>query len=131
MHLFRPDFGKAELAQGLTSILNGSCGLSIAPVCGSQADALLQYLKPVVGDLPEGLDVRSFAAYQNHLAAHPLPLNVGTLVGMGTLRACVAGFDDRELTAEEYRQLHHLLETSLASGAVAVSLGLGYAPECF
>ena len=37
---FRPDFGKAELAQGLTTVLNGSCGLSIAPVCGKHTEAL-------------------------------------------------------------------------------------------
>ena len=29
--LFRPGFGRAELAQGLTTIVNGNCGLSLAP----------------------------------------------------------------------------------------------------
>lgn len=129
--VFRPGYGKAELAQGLTTVINGCCGLSIAPVCGEHTAALLQYLGPIVGSLPAGLDVSSFAAYQQSLSAYPLPLNVGTLVGMGTLRACVAGFEDRELTDEEYRNLHKLLEESLSGGAVGVSLGLGYAPECF
>ena len=50
---------------------------------------------------------------------------------MGTLRACVAGFRDGPLTEEEYRQLHTLLERALEDGALGVSLGLGYAPECF
>ena len=129
--VFRPDFGKAELAQGLTTILNGNCGLSIAPVCGGHRDALLQYLAPITGHLPAELDVSAFSAYRRCLAAHPLRLNVGTLVGMGTLRACVAGFDDRELTQAEYHQLHVLLDNALSDGAVSVSLGLGYAPECF
>ena len=29
--VFRPGFGRAELRQGLTSIVNGNCGLSLAP----------------------------------------------------------------------------------------------------
>ena len=53
------------------------------------------------------------------------------LAGMGTLRALVAGFDDAPLTDGQYRELHRLVERSLADGAVGVSLGLGYAPECF
>ena len=50
---------------------------------------------------------------------------------MGTLRANVAGFADGELDDGQYRQLHALLESALADGALGVSLGLGYAPECF
>ena len=61
----------------------------------------------------------------------PLPLHTEMLAGMGTLRACAAGFEDRALTDDEYRKLHALLERTLADGAVGVSLGLGYAPECF
>ena len=50
---------------------------------------------------------------------------------MGTLRANVAGFADGELSDAQFRRLHTLLETALADGALGVSLGLGYAPECF
>ena len=32
--LFRPGYGRAELAQGLTTVLNGNCGLSLAPLAG-------------------------------------------------------------------------------------------------
>ena len=33
--IFRPGFGDAELCQGLTTIINGNCGLSAAPSGGS------------------------------------------------------------------------------------------------
>lgn len=130
--LFSPDFGKAELAQGLTTILNGNCGLSMAPVTGPYQKDVLRYLAPIVGQSSsQGLDFSSLAAYRDAAAQTAPRLNIGTLVGMGTLRACVAGFRASSLSQEEYRQLYALLERALADGALGVSLGLGYAPECF
>ena len=129
--LFSPDYGKAELAQGLTTVLNGNCGLSLAPAVGPHRDELLRYLVPIVGSLPEGRDFPTLADYRAQASTVPQRLNNGMLVGMGTLRACAAGFRDAPLTDGEYRRLHALLERSLADGAVGVSLGLGYAPECF
>ena len=129
--LFRPGYGRAELAQGLTTVLNGNCGLSLAPVSGPHRAAALRYLAPIVGAIPEGRDFPTLADYRAQAAQVPLALNAGMLVGMGTLRACVTGFEDRPLTDGEYRELHRLLEQALADGALGVSLGLGYAPECF
>ena len=53
------------------------------------------------------------------------------LVGMGTLRGCAAGFYDGKLNDEEYAFIRKLLQEGLEQGALGVSLGLGYAPECF
>lgn len=129
--LFRPGYGRAELAQGLTTVLNGNCGLSLAPVAGPHRTAALRYLAPIVGAIPEGRDFPTLKDYRIQAAQVPLALNAGMLVGMGTLRACAAGFEDRPLTDGEYRRLHRLLEQALADGALGISLGLGYAPECF
>ena len=52
--LFSPDFGQAELAQGLTTLINGNCGLSLAPVEGPHRQAVLDYLGPIVGEMPAG-----------------------------------------------------------------------------
>lgn len=127
--LFRPDFGQAELRQGLTTIVNGNCGLSLAPVSGLHRTAVLEYLAPIVGRAEE--DFPLLADYRRQANASPLPLNAGMLAGMGVLRACAAGFRDGPLTEDEYRRIHAALEEALADGALGVSLGLGYAPECF
>lgn len=127
--VFRPGFGRAELAQGLTTIISGNCGLSIAPVSGPYRDAVLDYLTPITGKVEEMFP--TLADYRARVEQAGLPLNAGMLVGMGTLRACAAGFQEGELTGSEYRKLHAALERALADGAVGVSLGLGYAPECF
>lgn len=129
--LFRPGYGRAELAQGLTTVLNGNCGLSLAPVGGEHQEETLAYLSPIVGALPQGRSFPTMGEYLRQAGTVPLPLNVGMLVGMGTLRAHVAGFAGGALTDEQLHALHTLLEQSLADGALGVSLGLGYAPECF
>ena len=128
---FRPDYGKAELSQGLTSVINGNCGLSMAPVQGDFRREILDYLAPVVGDMPEGCDFSTIGEYTAQLSHTRQRIHNGMLVGMGTLRGCAAGFRDGELTEEEYRFIHKMLEQGLAEGALGVSLGLGYAPECF
>ncbi len=129
--LFRSDYGQAELAQGLTTVLNGNCGLSLAPVDGPHREETLNYLSPIVGAAPGGRKFPTLADYRAQAAGVPLRLNAGMLVGMGTLRANAAGFRAGALTDDEYRVLHALLEQALSDGALGVSLGLGYAPECF
>ena len=120
--------GRAELAQGLTTILNGNCGLSPAPVTGPNLQAVLDYLAPITGP---GEAFPTLADYRARLTAARPALNAGMLAGMGTLRACAAGFGAGPLSGEAYRAIHAALERALADGALGVSLGLGYAPECF
>lgn len=69
------------------------------------------------------------AGYFRSLPA--LPLNVAMLVGAGTLRADAAGYQLTELADGHFAAIHRQMERSLADGALGVSLGLGYAPECF
>lgn len=126
--MLRPDHGRAELAQGLTTILNGNCGLSLAPVEGPHRQAVLDYLAPITGPAEP---FPTLADYRARLTAVHPALNAGMLVGMGTLRACAAGFEDRPLSDGDYRSIHTALERALGDGALGVSLGLGYAPECF
>ena len=89
MAAFRDNFGQLELSQGLTTVINGNCGMSAAPVDKGNK-GLLNYLRPVIGDI--------------------LPY---------------------VSTEDETRKFRKILERELASGAMGVSLGLGYAPECF
>lgn len=129
--LFRPGYGEAEIRQGLTTVVNGNCGLSMAPVHGPHADGLRAYLLPITGAAPDGVDCSSVASYLRAVDHTPQYLHNGFLVGMGTLRAAIAGLGDGSLTDSQYRQLHQQMETALSEGALGVSLGLGYAPECY
>ena len=126
---FRPGFGAWELCQGLTTIVNGNCGLSAAPFGQANAAAIRAYLQPITGTLPAALDSGSLAGYFRSLP--PLPVNMGMLVGAGTLRADAAGYELTELNDGHFSAIHRAMEKALADGALGVSLGLGYAPECF
>ena len=126
---FRPGFGEWELCQGLTTIVNGNCGLSAAPFGPDNETALRAYLQPITGPLPPELDTRSMAGYFRSLPA--LPLNAGMLVGAGTLRADAAGYQLTALEDGHFAAIRRQMEQALADGALGVSLGLGYAPECF
>jgi N-acyl-D-aspartate/D-glutamate deacylase len=128
--VLRPGYGPTDLFQGVTTIANGNCGLSLAPQFGPHTGDIAAYLHPVTGDFDE-TPVSSLTAYHKALEQHGLPVNVLTLAGGGTIRATVAGFSKVRLEDDDYKAIHALLEKTLQEGAGGVSLGLGYAPECF
>ena len=128
--LFRPGYGDCDLFQGITTIGNGNCGLSLAPQAGPFREAIGGYLKPVTGDFT-GIPVDTFGAYMSALKEQALPVNALMLAGSGTIRASVAGFQKLRLADEDFAAIHQRLEQALADGAGGVSLGLGYAPECY
>ena len=76
--LFRPNFGRAELAQGLTTLVGGNCGMSLAPLAGAHAPAVRSYLAPITGAfrgravlrVPCGLFCRSGANAANREQRH-------------------------------------------------------------
>lgn len=129
--VFRPDFGKLELKQGLTTIINGNCGLSAAPVAGHYCRSVLEYLHPITGEIGEEVPLDAMANYLKKAQAIGPPIHVGMLAGCGTVRAAVAGYACQHLAAGQMQQVQQHLQCALHEGALGLSLGLGYAPECF
>ena len=129
--VFRDSFGRAELSQGLTTLVNGNCGMSLAPLFGTHADECAKYLAPITGEIPLELRFESIGGYFKAALERGLPLSCAELIGMGTLRTLAAGFGTGDLSPFELRDLHYHMEKALADGACGVSLGLGYAPEIF
>ena len=91
-----PASARRELCRGLTTIVNGNCGLSAAPFGGAHGDAIRDYLRPITGAIPPELVTDTLAGYFACLPA--LPVNVGMLVssrrapgGRGRVRAGASG----------------------------------------
>ncbi len=128
--VLRPGFGELELRQGLTTVVNGNCGMSAAPFGPAHREETLRYLRPVIG-ADAGVPTDSVEAYLTAVEAARPPIHVGLLAGSGVLRADAAGFTDGALTPEQLRTVRRGMERALADGALGISLGLGYAPDCF
>ena len=111
--LFRPHFGELELKQGLTTIVNGNCGLSVTPCAGAYKKEIEAYLTPVAGTLPENADFSSLASYLCAAKKTPSPINPAMLAGSGTIRACAAGFGTPELA--RYWQMPTRISASCAA----------------
>ena len=129
MAAFRPSFGEAELMQGLTTIINGNCGMGPAPV--EKGSGLEGYLRPVLGDMHPMADTCSANGYLASLERASIPLNIGMLTGCGTIWAGILGYGGRHPDVDDFARFYSILERELSAGTLGVSLGLGYAPECF
>ncbi len=127
--LFQEDFGELEVRQGLTTIINGNCGLSIIPCPTRYREEIHNFLKPVIGSVGKDLLFDDFASYRKEVEKKPLPINVGMLIGNGTIRAAVKGYETGKLSDTEKEIARDYLKNSLEAGALGVSLGIVYAPE--
>lgn len=113
---------------GVTTILGGFCGFSIAPLSKEAAPYLLNMLSRVEGmpvtSLKEGVpwDWESFGDYLSRLDGK-VGLNVGFLAGHSALRRVVMGERavGEKATVEELQAMCALLKQSLEEGALGFS----------
>ncbi|KKK70030.1 hypothetical protein LCGC14_2928100, partial [marine sediment metagenome] len=82
---------EGKILQGITTEVNGNCGLSAAPLIKEAAARREADLKEY--RIPERWG--SFREYFNILAERGPALNYATLVGHGNIRASVMGYVDR------------------------------------
>ncbi|WP_308588639.1 amidohydrolase family protein [uncultured Oscillibacter sp.] len=127
--VFRPNFGEVEVRQGITSIVNGQCGLSIAPCPEEHRAEIFSFLNTIVGSIDPGIPFHTFAEYTAQVKKQPLPINVGCCVGNGTVRSATNGFANGKLSPDKVRIAQEHIRASIEAGALGVTLGLVYAPE--
>ncbi|MCQ6563240.1 N-acyl-D-amino-acid deacylase family protein [Paenibacillus mendelii] len=120
-----------KLQQGVTTEVVGNCGLAPAPYLAPYADALQQYVQPVLGSTPWAWSWQSVEAYIGLLARSAISENVATYVAHGALRIAVMGFEKRPATTQELQRMKMMLEEGMKAGAIGLSIGLLYAPGSY
>jgi len=89
------------------------------------------YARQGVATLIEGQDGSSplpLGPFLEKVAALPPALNLGMLVGQGTIRARVIGLENRKATPEEIARMCDLTRQAMQEGALGLSTGLFYVP---
>jgi len=110
----------AKLSQGITTVVTGNCGISLAPYRTPQA------LPPLTLLGAESFRYPTMAAYRAAVQAARPALNVAALVGHTTLRFATMPDLSRAATADERARMAALLDMSLTEGAHGLSSGLFY-----
>jgi N-acyl-D-aspartate/D-glutamate deacylase len=115
---------------GVTTVIAGNCGFSIAPLPPDPAEqAYLRRMLARVEAMPlESLEVgvpwdwTTFGEYLDRLDGN-VGVNVGVMAGHSTIRRCVLGPDAvrRESTVDELALMQRLLLESMEAGALGLS----------
>ena len=118
-----PDMA-AKASQGVTTVVTGNCGVSLAPL-------LLDRAPPPPLDLIGDTSDYHYGRFADYLAAldqAPSALNAACLVGHSTLRVGAMTALDRPADKAELAQMGERLQAALDAGAIGLSSGLAYAP---
>ncbi|HDH31677.1 MAG TPA: hypothetical protein ENH26_02790 [Candidatus Wolfebacteria bacterium] len=120
--LFSNPSQKDFLLQGVTTIIGGQCGASLAPLLYGS----LESIKSWANTSRTNINWQTVAEFLKVMDKMLLGINFGTLVGHYTIRQSLIGNTFRKLTRNEIAVFRSLLERSLKEGAFGFSTGLGY-----
>lgn len=118
---------------GVTTVLNGNCGFSIAPVRGGDRERIMLMLSTTeqvpVEQQKLGMpwDWETFPEYMESLSRQPKGVNVMTYMPMNPLIVYVMGIEaakTRRPTKSEIAQMHSLINEAMDIGAVGISMSV-------
>lgn len=129
--LFWDPTGSPSNLHGVTTVIAGNCGFTLAPLAPGDGDYTRQMMAKVEGmpllALEEGIewDWSTFPEYLSRLEGN-LGLNAGFLVGHCALRRRVMGAEatEREATTEEIDRMRELLAEGIRAGGLGFSTTL-------
>ncbi|MGH7771579.1 MAG: N-acyl-D-amino-acid deacylase family protein [Candidatus Binatia bacterium] len=121
-------YGTSEPQHGVTSVVMGNCGLTLAPVKEGDEEALVKSFVRVEAiprfALEQGVcwGWHTFGDYLDKLEGK-VGINVGGLVGHIAVRQYVMGEEsvERQATAGEIQQMRRLVREAMEGGALGIS----------
>lgn len=124
--LFKYPGLESLLTQGVTTIIGGNCGASLAPLGSKEA---INSIRKWADPSQINIDWATVEEFLQKVDGMRPAMNFGTLVGYGTLRRGVIGDEARLLNLEEREKVKLLLRDGMNQGAFGLSLGLSYGHE--
>lgn len=111
------------LFQGITTIVGGNCGSSLAPLMNASMLASIQKWTDI-GKV--NLNWLSMQEFLEQVKKQRLSVNFATLIGHSTLRRGLVGDESRALDSNELSTLESMMKKGMKEGAFGCSLGLEY-----
>lgn len=111
------------LHQGITTIIGGNCGSSLAPLNNYEMIKAIRKWLDVTKINVNWISVEEFLKEVERVK---LSVNFGTLVGHGTIRRGLVGDSVRDLEKVELKEMNKIIKESLKEGVLGVSAGLVY-----
>ncbi len=111
------------LFQGITTIVGGNCGSSLAPLVNQEIIKSVQKWVDIKG---LNLNWLSMAEFLVQVEKKKLPVNFATLVGHGILRRGLVRDEVRTMTDREIKTMSEMLRNAMKEGAIGFSTGLVY-----
>lgn len=121
--MFRSPGLQGMLMQGVTTIIGGNSGASLAPLTDPSVIRSIQKWTDV-----EKINFNwlTMAEFLKEVEMKQLALNFATLVGHGTLRRGVMKAPTKQLAPGDLDAMEKLLKDALSQGAIGFSTGLKY-----
>jgi len=114
--------------QGVTTFVAGNCGFGMGGF--KKNSRHMDMITKRTGGLYD-MKWRTMAGYLGHLKRTGITHNMATLVGHGTTRTSMRGFDSSPLSPDEMKEMVYLFDEAMEHGARGVSFGLQYEPGVF
>ncbi|MBO1114020.1 N-acyl-D-amino-acid deacylase family protein [Bordetella petrii] len=116
-----------KVSQGVTTVIGGNCGISLAPM-PQPAPAAMTPPLDLLDSTGQWSRYARFGDYLQALRAQPAATNCAMLVGHSTLRVITMDDLSRPATAGEAAAMRGHVDEAMEAGAIGVSTGLAYAP---
>ena len=133
--LFYDPAQKTKLLQGVTTEIEGNCGVSAAPTHPDYIEHFMSNMEFLGSDscIPREtlLGFKKFSDYLKAVENLELGINSGFLIGHGTVRMSVMGMDGRKPSSAELDKMIELVSEGMEHGALGMSSGLIYPPGVF
>ncbi|HKL43545.1 MAG TPA: amidohydrolase family protein [Clostridia bacterium] len=122
---------ESKVRQGITTEVIGQGGHTLGPINDKHLLELREYTHSYVQnkDKINYWTWKSQTDFIDILGKRKIAVNIASLVGYGTIRVAVMGFEKRKPSKIEMDEMKKLLEEELVNGIHGLSLGLDYTPD--
>ncbi len=111
------------LYQGVTTIIGGNCGSSLAPLTSHD---VIKSIQKWVDMKKVSFNWLSMKEFLTEVEKKKLSMNFASLVGHGTLRRGLVGDEVRDISPAEMKIMKKMLTNAMKEGALGFSTGLVY-----